>query len=224
MNPREEISVISNSTVYNVEEIRNDFPILQTTVHDKLLVYLDNAATTQKPISVIKKAQKYYSTMNSNIHRGVHALSGVATEAYETARIKCKIFINALGKNEIIFTKGTTESINLVAQSYVRPKLQQGDEVIISQMEHHSNIVPWQLVCEEKNAKLKVIPINDDGEIIFEDFEKMLTDKTKFVSIVYASNSLGVGNGSSLKVSNAFCLRWFSSAILSPFNPSLKAL
>ena len=132
--------------------------------------------------------------MNSNIHRGVHALSGVATEAYETARIKIKKFINALGKNEIIFTKGTTESINLVAQSYGRANLQADDEVIISQMEHHSNIVPWQLICKEKNAKLKVIPINDDGELIFEDFEKIITDKTKFVSVVYASNSLGTIN------------------------------
>jgi cysteine desulfurase / selenocysteine lyase len=194
MNLKEEISVISNSTVYDVEEIRNDFPILRTYVHDKPLVYLDNAATTQKPISVIQEAQKYYSTMNSNIHRGVHALSGVATEAYETARIKIKKFINALGKNEIIFTKGTTESINLVAQSYGRVNLQSGDEVIISQMEHHSNIVPWQLICNERNAKLKVIPINDEGEIIFEDFEKLITDKTKFVSVVYASNSLGTVN------------------------------
>jgi cysteine desulfurase/selenocysteine lyase len=179
---------------YDVEEIRNDFPILHTTVHDKPLVYLDNAATTQKPISVIKKAQKYYSTMNSNIHRGVHALSGVATEAYETARIKTKKFINALGKNEIIFTKGTTESINLVAQSYVRTNLQAGDEVIISHMEHHSNIVPWQMVCEEKNAKLKIIPIDDNGDLIFAEFEKIITDKTKFVSVVYASNSLGTIN------------------------------
>jgi len=194
MNLKDEISVISNSTVYDVEEIRNDFPILRTSVHDKPLVYLDNAATTQKPISVIKGAQKYYSTMNSNIHRGVHALSGVATEAYETARIKIKKFINALGKNEIIFTKGTTESINLVAQCYGRANLQSGDEVIISQMEHHSNIVPWQLICDEKNAKLKVIPISEEGEIIFEEFEKLITDKTKFVSVVYASNSLGTVN------------------------------
>ena len=194
MNLKEEISVVSNSTVYDVEELRNDFPILHTKVHGKPLVYLDNAATTQKPISVITEAQKYYSTMNSNIHRGVHALSGVATEAYETARIKIKKFINALGKNEIIFTKGTTESINLVAQCYGRANLQSGDEVIISQMEHHSNIVPWQLICDERKAKLKVIPISDYGEIIFEELEKMISDKTKIVSIVYASNSLGTIN------------------------------
>lgn len=183
-----------NSSVYDVEKIRNDFPILQTKVHDKSLVYLDNAATSQKPVSVIKKAQEYYSSMNSNIHRGVHALSQVSTEAYESARIKIKKFINALGKNEIIFTRGTTESINLVAQSYGRMYLNEGDEVIISQMEHHSNIVPWQMICEEKGAKLKVIPINDDGEIIFEEYEKLINDRTKFVSIVYVSNSLGTVN------------------------------
>lgn len=191
---KEIISVISDSTTYDVEKIRNDFPILHTKVHDKLLVYLDNAATTQKPLSVIKKAQEYYSSMNSNIHRGVHALSQVSTEAYEGARIKIKTFINALGKNEIIFTRGTTESINLVAQSYGRVNLKEGDEVIISQMEHHSNIVPWQMICKEKGAKLKVIPINDEGEIIFDEFEKLITDRTKFISVVYVSNSLGTVN------------------------------
>jgi cysteine desulfurase/selenocysteine lyase len=194
MSTKEIISVIPNAALYDVEKIRNNFPILQTKVHGKQLVYLDNAATSQKPISVIKKAQEYYSSMNSNIHRGVHALSQVSTEAYESARIKIKSFINALGKNEIIFTRGTTESINLVAQSYGRANFQEGDEVIISQMEHHSNIVPWQMICEEKGAKLKVIPINDEGEIIFEEFEKLLTHKTKFISVVYVSNSLGTVN------------------------------
>ena len=189
-----ETPVTINSSEYDVEKIRSDFPILQTTVHGKPLVYLDNAATSQKPISVIKKAQEYYSSMNSNIHRGVHALSQVSTEAYESARIKIKKFINALGKNEIIFTRGTTESINLVAQTYGRMNLNKGDEVIISQMEHHSNIVPWQMICEEKGAKIKVIPINDDGEIIFEEYEKLINDKTKFVSVVYVSNSLGTVN------------------------------
>ena len=174
--------------------VRKDFPILQTYVHGKPLVYLDNAATSQKPISVIRKAQEYYSTMNSNIHRGVHALSGVSTEAFETARIKIKKFINALGKNEIIFTRGATESINLVAQTFGRSNLNEGDEVIISEMEHHSNIVPWQLICNEKKAKLKVIPINDDGELILEEYEKLLSDRTKIVSVVYCSNSLGTVN------------------------------
>ena len=194
MNLKEETSVISKEVMYNVEKIRDDFPILHTKVHDKPLVYLDNAATAQKPISVIKKAQEYYSTMNANIHRGVHALSQVATEAYESARIKTKQFINALGKNEIIFTRGTTESINLVAQTYGRANFHEGDEVIISELEHHSNIVPWQLICNEKNAKLKIIPINDKGEIIFEEFEKLISDRTKFISIVHVSNSLGTVN------------------------------
>ncbi|MGB5893001.1 MAG: cysteine desulfurase [Ignavibacteriaceae bacterium] len=194
MNSKEIISIIPNTAVYDVEKVRSDFPILQTKVHGKQLVYLDNAATSHKPISVIKKAQEYYSTMNSNIHRGVHALSQVSTEAYESARIKNKSFVNALGKNEIIFTRGTTESINLVAQSYGRANFKEGDEVIISQMEHHSNIVPWQMICEEKGAKLKVIPINDEGEIIFEEYEKLITNKTKFISVVYVSNSLGTVN------------------------------
>ncbi|MGB5847217.1 MAG: aminotransferase class V-fold PLP-dependent enzyme, partial [Ignavibacteriaceae bacterium] len=194
MNSKEIISIIPNTAVYDVEKVRSDFPILQTKVHGKQLVYLDNAATSHKPISVIKKAQEYYSSMNSNIHRGVHALSQVSTEAYESARIKNKSFVNALGKNEIIFTRGTTESINLVAQSYGRANFKEGDEVIISQMEHHSNIVPWQMICEEKGAKLKVIPINDEGEIIFEEYEKLITNKTKFISVVYVSNSLGTVN------------------------------
>ena len=194
MTVKAQTPVITNTSLYDVEAIRKDFPILQTHVHGKPLVYLDNAATTQKPIGVIRKAQEYYSTMNSNIHRGVHALSGVSTEAFETARIKIKKFINALGKNEIIFTRGATESINLVAQTYGRVNLNEGDEVIISEMEHHSNIVPWQLICNEKKAKLKVIPINDDGEIIFEEYEKLLSDRTKIVSVVYCSNSLGTVN------------------------------
>ncbi|MCH7724362.1 MAG: cysteine desulfurase [Bacteroidetes bacterium] len=186
--------MISKPTLYDVEKIRSDFPILQTKVHGKPLVYLDNAATSQKPITVITKAQEYYSSMNSNIHRGVHALSQVATEAYEMARIKIKNFINSLGKNEIIFTSGTTESINLVAQTYCRANIKEGDEVIISEMEHHSNIVPWQMICDEKNAKLKIIPINDEGEIIFEEFERIITHRTKFISVVYVSNSLGTIN------------------------------
>jgi cysteine desulfurase/selenocysteine lyase len=194
MDIKELTPVVSESTQFDVEKIRVDFPILQTKVHGKKLVYLDNAATSQKPISVIKKAQEYYSSMNSNIHRGVHALSQVSTEAHESARIKIKKFINALGKNEIIFTRGTTESINLVAQTYGRANFKEGDEVIISHMEHHSNIVPWQLICEEKNAKLKIIPINDDGELEYAQFEKLISDRTKFISIVHVSNSLGTIN------------------------------
>ncbi|HRP91471.1 MAG TPA: cysteine desulfurase [Ignavibacteriaceae bacterium] len=184
----------SDLFLYDVQKIRNDFPILKLKVHGKQLVYLDNAATTQKPQYVIDKTNNYYEMMNANIHRGVHALSQEATEAFESSRIIIKNFINALGKNEIIFTRGTTESINLVASSYGRKNINEGDEVIISTMEHHSNIVPWQMLCAEKNAKLKIIPINDEGEIIFEEYAKLINEKTKFVSIVYASNSLGTVN------------------------------
>jgi cysteine desulfurase/selenocysteine lyase len=194
MSSKSDAALPSVNTVYEVNRIREDFPILKQIVHGKPLVYLDNAATTQKPLQVLKELEKYYYTMNANIHRGVHALSQEATEAYESARIKIKKFINALGKNEIIFTRGTTESINLVAQSYGRKYFNEGDEIIISHMEHHSNIVPWQLICEEKKAKLRVIPIDDSGELIFEEFEKMINERTKFVSVVYASNSLGTVN------------------------------
>ena len=168
MNRQPSVSELTKQKSYDVIKIRDDFPILKIKVHEKPLVYLDNAATTQKPLFVIDRINKYYSTMNSNIHRGVHALSGVSTEAFETARIIVKRFINALGKNEIIFTRGTTESINLVAQTYGKTNVKEGDEIIISHMEHHSNIVPWQMLCKEKNAKLRVIPIDDNGEIIYE--------------------------------------------------------
>ncbi|MDY0083347.1 MAG: cysteine desulfurase [Ignavibacteriaceae bacterium] len=180
--------------IYDIEKIREDFPILKTKVHGKPLVYLDNAATTQKPFYVIDKTNNYYNKYNANIHRGVHALSQEATEEFESARIIVKNFINALGKNEIVFTRGTTESINLVASSYGRKNIKEGDEIIISTMEHHSNIVPWQMLCAEKKAKLKVIPINDAGEIIFEEYEKMINEKTKLISVAYASNSLGTVN------------------------------
>ena len=194
MNTEVETVTAVSKKVYDVNKIREDFPILRKKVHNKNLVYLDNAATTQKPTYVIDRVNKYYTTMNANIHRGVHALSQEATEAFEGARIQIKQFINALGKNEIVFTRGTTESINLVASSYGRTNIKEGDEIIISQMEHHSNIVPWQLLCKEKNAKLRIIPINDDGELIYEEFEKLVNEKTKFVSIVYVSNSLGTIN------------------------------
>jgi cysteine desulfurase/selenocysteine lyase len=184
----------SNEITYDVDKIRNDFPILKTIVHGKPLVYLDNAATTQKPSHVINKMNNYYEKMNANIHRGVHALSQEATEAFEESRIIVKKFINALGKNEIIFTRGTTESVNLVASTYGKVNINEGDEIIISHMEHHSNIVPWQMLCQEKKAKLRIIPINDAGELIYEEFERMITEKTKFISVVYASNSLGTVN------------------------------
>jgi cysteine desulfurase / selenocysteine lyase len=194
MNTEAETVVTVSNKKYDVNRIREDFPILKKKVHDKNLVYLDNAATTQKPTYVIDKVNKYYTTMNANIHRGVHALSQEATEAFEGARIQIKQFINAIGKNQVIFTRGTTEAINLVASSYGRPHINAGDEIIISHMEHHSNIVPWQFLCNEKKAKLRVIPINEDGELIYEEFEKLVNKKTKFISIVYVSNSLGTIN------------------------------
>ncbi|MBT8377650.1 MAG: cysteine desulfurase [Ignavibacteria bacterium] len=194
MNTEVETAVAVNKKKYDLKKIRGDFPILNKKVHGKNLVYLDNAATTQKPVQVLNKLEEYYSTTNANIHRGVHALSQHATDAFESARIKIKQFINALGKNQIIFTRGTTEAINLVAQAYGKANVKEGDEIIISHMEHHSNIVPWQMLCNEKNAKLRVIPIDDNGELIYEEFEQLLNEKTKLVSIVYVSNSLGTVN------------------------------
>jgi len=194
MNVKQEPVIQEIKSLYNVQKIREDFPILKLKVRNKPLVYLDNAATTQKPQQVINTLIEYYSSMNSNIHRGVHYLSGVATNAFESARFKVKNFINAPSEKEIIFTKGTTESINLVANSFGRSNLKEGDEIIISTMEHHSNIVPWQFLCNEKKAKLKIIPINDNGEIIFEEFLKLISPKTKLISVVYVSNSLGTIN------------------------------
>ncbi len=179
---------------FDIKKIRNDFPNLSCQIHGKPLVYLDNAATTLKPKSVVTKLDHYYLLECSNVHRGVHSLSERATAAYEGARAKVKEFINASKESEIIFTRGTTDSINVVAQSYGRTFLKKGDEIIISHMEHHSNIVPWQMLCEEKGCILKVIPINEEGEIIDSEFEKLLSPRTKLVSIVYISNSLGTIN------------------------------
>ncbi len=178
----------------DVSRIRKDFPNLNIQVHGKPLVYLDNAATTLKPQSVIDSVSNYYSNSCSNVHRGVHYLSEKATHEFEETRGKVKSFINARQSAEIIFTRGTTDAINVVAQSYGRTFLKEGDEILISHMEHHSNIVPWQILCEEKKCVLKVIPINDEGEIIYEEFEKLLSAKTKLFSIVYISNSLGTVN------------------------------
>jgi cysteine desulfurase/selenocysteine lyase len=164
------------------------------SVHGKPLVYLDNAATTQKPEAVLQMQETYYRSQNANIHRGVHHLSEVATFEYEKARGKVKNFINAADAKEILFTAGTTAGINLVASSFGRTFLKEGDEVIISAMEHHSNIVPWQLICEERGAVLRVIPMNDNGELLMDAYEAMLSPKTKFVSVVYISNSLGTVN------------------------------
>jgi cysteine desulfurase / selenocysteine lyase len=174
--------------------IRNDFPLLQRTVHNKPLVYLDNGATTQKPKSVIDAESTYYSEYNSNIHRGVHHLSQLATQAFEDVREEVKNFINAASTDEIIFTKGTTDGINLIASCFGRKFLNAGDEVLISAMEHHSNIVPWQMICEERGAQLKVIPINEAGELKMDAFEKLVSSKTKIVSVVYVSNALGTIN------------------------------
>jgi cysteine desulfurase/selenocysteine lyase len=178
----------------DVEKIRNDFPILRQRVHGKQLVYLDNAATSQKPQSVIDATNRYYEMENSNIHRGVHYLSEHATQLYEQSRTKVQKFVNASSLKEVVFVRGTTEAINLVAQSFGRKQINQNDEVVISGLEHHSNIVPWQLLCEERSAKLRVIPINDHGELILEEYEKLLTGKVKIVSLSHVSNALGTIN------------------------------
>ncbi len=184
-----------NGTDWDIEAIRKDFPILDEKIYGKPLVYLDNAATTQKPLSVLDKLEDYYRKYNSNVHRGVHLLSQEATEAYEIARRKIAHFINAKSDKEVIFTKGTTDSINLVANCFGRRFLKEGDIVLISAMEHHSNIVPWQITCEEHGGELKVIPIHENGELNMEAFDQLIdTPKLKFLSITYVSNTLGTVN------------------------------
>ena len=178
----------------NVFNLRNDFPTLKRKVNGKDLVYFDNGATSQKPSSVIKRINEFYQNENSNIHRGVHTLSQEATSAYEDARKKIQKYINAQLEEEIIFTKGTTDSINLVANGFSREVLNKGDEILISAMEHHSNIVPWQLACEYSGAKLKVCSISDEGELDIEEFKALLSDKTKLVAITHVSNTLGTIN------------------------------
>ncbi|MDH8701313.1 cysteine desulfurase/selenocysteine lyase [Dysgonomonadaceae bacterium PH5-43] len=178
----------------NVEEIRKDFPILHQEVYGKPLVYLDNAATTQKPIQVIKKIEEVYSSINANIHRGVHYLSQRATESHEEARKAVQQYINAASSNEIIFTRGATESINLVASSFCRSQCKPGDEVILTTMEHHANIVPWQLQQDITGIKINVVPINDKGEMRIEDLAELISSKTKLISIAHVSNVLGTIN------------------------------
>jgi cysteine desulfurase/selenocysteine lyase len=178
----------------DIDKIRKDFPILHQNVNGHKLVYFDNAATSQKPKSVIDSLTGYYNGYNANIHRGAHSLADKATGEYEKTRVAVKEFINASSLEEVIFTKGTTEGINLVASTFGRQEVKAGDEIIISTMEHHSNIVPWQMLCEEKGAVLKVIPINDEGELLMDEFDKLLTDKTKLVAVVHVSNSLGTIN------------------------------
>jgi len=179
---------------YDVEAVRRDFPILAHKVHGRPLVYLDNAATTQKPQAVIDALVRYYTEDNSNIHRGVHLLSERATRVYEEVREKVQHFLNAALFCEIIFVRGATEGINLVADSYGRAHVQAGDEVIISAIEHHSNIVPWQMLCEEKGATLRVVPVDDRGDLILEEYERLFSPKTKFVALVHVSNALGTVN------------------------------
>ena len=181
-------------TVLDVARIREDFPILKQQVHGKPLVYFDNAATSQKPQVVIDTLNRYYATENANIHRGIHFLSELATAEYEETRDKVKRFLNASESREIVFVRGTTEGINLVAQSYGRRFFKEGDEVVISAMEHHSNIVPWQMLCEQVGARLRVIPMNHDGELLLDEYERLLGARTKLVSVAHVSNALGTIN------------------------------
>ncbi|HCM05616.1 MAG TPA: cysteine desulfurase CsdA [Oceanospirillales bacterium] len=185
---------MSDSKIMDIEHIRADFPILHQEVNGKPLVYLDNGATTQKPQVVIDAIANYYRTTNSNVHRGAHTLSDQATQLFEDARTTMQEFLNAEKSEEIIWTRGTTESINLVAQTWVRSNVKAGDEIVISGMEHHSNIVPWQMVCEQTGAVLKVIPVLDDGSLDYDGYLKLLSDKTKFVAVVHVSNALGTLN------------------------------
>lgn len=186
--------MLAEAVGIDIDKIRKDFPILGREVNGKPLVYFDNAASSQKPLQVVNAISNYYNHDHSNIHRGVHYLSASATEMYENARKKVQSFINAEHSHEVLFTKGTTDSINLVAHSFGLKFLNDGDEVIVSELEHHSNIVPWQLICEQKGASLKVIPINDKGELQIEEYKKLLSEKTKIVAVNHVSNSLGTIN------------------------------
>lgn len=179
---------------FPIDKIRQDFPILSQTVFGKPLVYLDNGATTQKPRQVLDAVTKYYETINSNVHRGVHHLSQLATDAHEGARENVRQFINAQHNHEIIFTRGTTESINLVAYSFCKKYVREGDEILLSQMEHHSNIVPWQIACEDRGASIKYLPISAKGELIIEELDSFFTDKTKLLALTWVSNTLGTIN------------------------------
>jgi cysteine desulfurase/selenocysteine lyase len=185
---------MSNTAQYDVVSIRNEFPVLNRTVHGKPLVYLDNAASSQRPEPVIDAVRNLYAHHYANIHRGVHQLSQEASQYFEEARVAVRGFIGAACVHEVIFTRGTTESINLVAQSYARPRLKKGDEILITHMEHHSNIVPWQLVCEQTGAELKVVPITDKGEMEMNRFRELLSERTRLVSVAHVSNALGTVN------------------------------
>lgn len=180
--------------LFDATTLRGDFPILRQQVHGKPLVYLDNAATTQKPQAVLDTLQRYYAEDNSNVHRGVHALSGRATDAYEAARETARRFLNASDPNEVIFVRGTTEGINLVAQTYGRAHVGSGDEIVLSEMEHHSNIVPWQILAEEKGARVRAIPVSDTGELRLDEYERLLNGRTRIVAVTHVSNVLGTVN------------------------------
>jgi cysteine desulfurase/selenocysteine lyase len=183
-----------NNPILNIESIRNDFPILARKVYDKPLVYLDNAATTQKPLSVIRKIEEVYSTINANIHRGVHYLSQMATESHEEARKTVQRYINAASSNEIVFTRGATESINLVASSFCRSQCKPGDEIILTTMEHHANIIPWQIQRDITGIELRVVPLTENGEIRLEDIEELISSRTKLIALPHVSNVLGTIN------------------------------
>ena len=190
------MSALTNviSTGFDVESIREDFPVLKQKIHGKPLVYLDNAATAQKPFAVIDAIRKFHEVDCANIHRGVHELSQRSTAAYEETRSKAKRFLNARTRNEVIFVRGTTEGINLVSSSWGRKNVKEGDEIVISALEHHSNIVPWQMLCEEKGAKLRVIPMDDRGELLLDEYEKLLGPRTRMVAVGHVSNALGTIN------------------------------
>src|SRR5438067_12300074 len=179
------------SSTFDVDRIREDFPVLKQTIHGKPLVYLDSAATAQKPFAVIDAIRKFHEVDCANIHRGVYELSQRSTAAYEETRTKAKRFLNSKSKSELIFVRGTTEAVNLVSSTWGRKNIQAGDEIIVSAMEHHSNIVPWQMLCEENGATLRVIPMNDRGELLMEEYEKLLNQRTRMVAVVHVSNALG---------------------------------
>ncbi len=185
---------LTPSSLNELQHLRSDFPILQTCVHGKPLVYLDNAATTQKPLAVIAAENDFYRSYNANVHRGIHTLSQRATDAHEAARVRVQRLINAASPSEIVFVRGTTEAINLVAQSYGGSRIKAGDEIVLSEMEHHSNIVPWQMLCRQTGARLRVIPVDDAGELRLEEYRQLLTERTRLVAITHVSNTLGTIN------------------------------
>jgi cysteine desulfurase/selenocysteine lyase len=192
--PVEQTADLSAVPTLDLANVRQDFPILARQIHEKPLVYFDTAASAQRPLAVIEATDRFYRQHNANVHRGVHTLSQEATDLYESARLGLARFINAGSEREVIFTRGTTESINLVAQSFLRPRLCPGDEILITHMEHHSNIVPWQILCEQTGAVLKVAPINEQGELELEALEAMLSERVKLLGIVQISNALGTVN------------------------------